>query len=101
MADMEAIREKVTFDLALKRVTGDYASISSLSFKGIALGNHPEWIAQLCTALTTNHTCNQLDLSDTSMSDEALQKIAITLFSPDCAAQLKVLDLRSNPFSLA
>jgi len=60
-----------------------------------------EWVGELCEALAANTTVLKLDLSNTQLSDPALQKLVVTMASSSCTPQLECLDLRSNPFSLA
>lgn len=98
--DAAAVRDRVDFDIPLRSLKGDHSSMSSLSFKGVKLGDHQDWVSELCAALAINTTCTKLDLSDASLSDEALQKFAIAL-STGSGSALSVLDLRSNPISLA
>ena len=98
--DADGIRDRVKFDIPLRNLKGDHWSFSTLSFKGIKLGEHLDWVTELCDALSANTTCTNLDLSDTSLNDAAVQKLAIAL-STGCGAKLSVLDLRSNPLSPA
>jgi len=101
MVDELAIRERVSFDLALKNLAGNYSSFTTISFKGNALGRHKDWIGELCSTLAQNTTCEELDLSETELTDEALQRLIVAFCSASCAAQLRVLNVRGNPFSLA
>eukprot|EP00665_Eupelagonemidae_sp_cell47_P000293 gene293-5047_t len=49
--DVEDVHNRVDFDMAMKRVTGNHVGFEVLSFKGVALTWKPEWIGQLGSAL--------------------------------------------------
>jgi hypothetical protein len=93
------IRDKVTFDLALKRVTQEHC-FANVSFNEVKLGAHPEWVGELLEALAANTRCTALDLSGTGLTDAALQRLVVAM-STGCAPQLKTIDVRENDFSLA
>mmetsp|Transcript_28274 Transcript_28274/g.59409 ORF Transcript_28274/g.59409 Transcript_28274/m.59409 type:complete len:230 (-) Transcript_28274:205-894(-) len=98
--DAKAIYEKVDFDLAMRNLMGNHSSLAKISFKGVLLGSHPEWLSAFCEALAANSTCTELDLSSTSLTDSSLQKLVIQL-SMGSAKQLQVVHLRDNPFTLS
>lgn len=96
-AEEADVRAKVDFDLALKRAQGNHFSMDSLSFKGVELTRKPEWMKQLGEAISANTTCTALDLSESALSDTALQQLAMVLALPSRCAKLRKLDLRGNP----
>lgn len=99
--DAAAVHARVDFELALKQVQGNHSSFTTIAFSKVALGANPEWLEQLTAALVSNTTCTELDLSSTDIGDAALQRLVVALCRSDVAPQLRVLDLRQNPFSLA
>mmetsp|Transcript_46704 Transcript_46704/g.77288 ORF Transcript_46704/g.77288 Transcript_46704/m.77288 type:complete len:229 (-) Transcript_46704:53-739(-) len=99
--DTQAIHDRVSFDIVLKNFKGNYTSFETISFRGTKLGQHMDWVAEVCSALQLNTTCTDLDLSDAYLTDEAIQRLAVTLSAGSIAPQLRLLDLRNNAFSLA
>lgn len=95
------IHERVSFDIVLRQVKGNHTSFSDITFAGVPFGTRTAWTAELCEALAANTTVLRLNLTNTHLGDATLQKLVVTLASGACAPQLKALDLRSNPFSLA
>lgn len=95
----EDIEARVSFELQLKQVTGNYRFQSTISFKGIEICRQPEWIKQLGEALGENTTCTELDLSGTGLTDAAVQQLAITLCNVSKCPQLAMLNLCDNPLS--
>lgn len=98
-AQEQEIRERVSFDIVLRQVKGNYSSFSDISFAGVPMGGRIEWVVELCVALEANTQCRRLSLADAHVTDGCLQKLVIALASASCAPQLATLDLRSNPIS--
>lgn len=99
-AEAQGVRDRVSFDLALKKLEENYTSFSTVSFTGVDLGAHSDWVDALVRALGTNTSCTHLDLSGTNLSDGALQRVVAAL-ATGATPQLRALDLRSNSFTLA
>jgi hypothetical protein len=95
--DVEDVHNRVDFDMAMKRVTGNHVGFEVLSFKGVALTWKPEWIGQLGSALASNETCKTLELTECGLTDGALQQLAASLAVPSRCPKLQKLDLRGNP----
>lgn len=95
--EREDIHKRVDFELVLRRLQGNHFHYTDLSFKGCQLTHRPEWIKQLCEALSENNTLAVLDLSESSLNDAALQQLAISLSVPTRCPKLTKLDLRGNP----
>jgi len=95
--DAVAVVAKVNFDMALKRAAGNHFSFDTLSFNGIELSRDPEWIKQLAEALKDNDTCTTLDLTNSALTDTAMQQLAIGLALPSRCPKLKKLMLGENP----
>jgi len=93
----EDIHKRIDFELALKRVQGDHVHFTDLSFKGCELTRKPEWMKMLCEALAANTTLVNLELSDCTLTDAAVQQLVITLCAASKCPKLKKLDLRGNP----
>lgn len=100
-AQEKDIRERVSFEIVLRQLKGNHTSFAEIKFSGVPLGTRLAWVAEVCDALSANTTILSLNLADTQLGDSPLQKIVVALASGACAPQLKTLDLRSNPFSLA
>jgi len=99
-AEAQGVRDRVSFDLALKKLEENYTSFSTVSFTGVDLGAHSDWVDALVRALGANTSCTHLDLSGTNLSDGALQRVVAAL-ATGATPQLRALDLRSNSFTLA
>jgi hypothetical protein len=95
--DAVAVVAKVNFDMALKRAAGNHFSFDTLSFNGIELSRDSEWIKQLAEALKDNTTCTALDLTNSALTDTAMQQLAIGLAVPSRCPKLKKLLLGENP----
>jgi hypothetical protein len=100
-AQEKQIRERVSFDIVLRQLKGNHTSFAEIKFAGVPLGTRVAWVSEVCEALCANTTIASLNLADTQLDDSALQKVVVALASGACAPQLRTLDLRSNPFSLA
>lgn len=95
--DEDFIRARVTFELALKTAAGNHAHFTTCSFKGCQLTRDKGWMKQLLDALVTNTTCTELDLSESTLTDGALQQLAATLAVPSRMPKLKKLCIGGNP----
>ena len=95
--DKEAIHERVSFEIVMRNLQGNHWAFSALSFAKIPLTD--ERLDALLAALATNTTCRQLNLSATGLTDARMQRLAIAL-STGTAAQLELIDVRANPFTL-
>ena len=95
----EDIGARVEFELALKQMQGNHRTMNKISFKGVQVCRQPEWIRQLIEALAESTTCTELDLSNSGMTDAAVQQLAIVLCNVSKAPQLVVLNLCDNPLS--
>jgi len=91
--DTVAVIGRVNFDMALKRVQGNHFSFDTLEFKNVALSSDPERIKRLAEALKDNTTCTALDLSESGLTDSALQQLAATLAVASRLPKLKKLIL--------
>ena len=80
--DEDFIRARVGFDLALKSAQGNHSSLTTLSFKGVEIMRAPEWLPQMTAAVGANTYCTELDLSQTGLTDLALQQLAATFAVP-------------------
>jgi len=100
-AEREAeIRARVDFDVALKRLSGDFAAFTDCAFSGIPLGGKPEWVSEILAALRTNSKCTRLDLSSCGLTDGEVQRIAAALVTGGCPEQLRCIDLRNNALTV-
>ncbi|KAL1530019.1 hypothetical protein AB1Y20_000944 [Prymnesium parvum] len=95
----EDIEARVSFELTLKQVKGNYRSIHAISFKGVQLCRKPEWIPQLVEALKENDTCTELDLSGTEVTDAGVQQLAVALCTVATAPKLVRINLCDNALS--
>ena len=90
------VHARVDFEMALRRLQGNHVLFKELSFKGCQLTRRPDWMPQLCEALTVNDTVTALDLSDSGLNDGALQQLAIALCVPSRCPKLRKLNLSGN-----
>ena len=80
--DEDFVRARVVWEMALKNAQGNHSSMTTLSFKDVQLLRKPEWLPQLADALAKNTTCTELDLSNTGLTDVAVQQLAAALAVP-------------------
>lgn len=91
------VHARVDFDMALRRLQDSHALQFNCSFRGVHVTRKPEWMPKLCAALSQNTTCTELDLSDSALTDVALQSLAATLAVPSKCPKLKSIKLQCNP----
>jgi len=95
----EDIEARVSFEMALKNLKGNWRSFTTVAFKGVEISRKPEWIRQVAEALGENTTCTELDLSSTGLTDSGVQQLALALCAVNKAPQLALLNLCDNPLS--
>lgn len=95
--DEEFIRARVDFELKLKQAQGNHFSMDTITFRGVQLQRKAEWFKQMTEAIAVNTTCTELDLSQTGLTDTALQQLAATLAVPTRCPKLRKLNLGANP----
>ena len=95
--DEDFVRARVVWEMALKNAQGNHSSMTTLSFKDVQLLRKPEWLPQLADALAKNTTCTELDLSNTGLTDVAVQQLAAALAVPSRCPKLTKLNLTANP----
>ena len=91
-----AVHERVDFEVSLQRL--ECPSLTRATFRGHALGAHPEWLQRLGGALSSKEPLTELDLSSTALDDAALQQLVVMLSKGDVAPHLRTLRLGHNPF---
>lgn len=94
--DEDFVRARVDFELALKSVQGNHTSLDKLSFRKVQLLRSPDWVPQMIAALIANTVVTELDLSQTGLTDVALQHLAAALAVPSRCPKLRRLNLSGN-----
>ena len=95
--DEDFIRARVEFDLAMQSASGNYTSMTKLSFSKVQLMRSADWLPRMLEAIAANTVVTELDLSSCGLTDTALQQLAVKLAVPSRCPKLKKLDISGNP----